>query len=113
MWFQTLKTRHSVRSFSTENSQGLVLGLEYTDRKTEIHALKVTQLSFQFKFYFSFDRYVDLCYCSSPMQTLRSETIIKKLKTTTRSEYLKSWIRCKRARGGLIPLSTRSLKETR
>lgn len=40
MWFQTLKTRHSVRSFSTENSQGLVLGLEYTDRKTEIHALK-------------------------------------------------------------------------
>lgn len=40
MWFQTLKTRHSVRSFSTENSQGIVLGLEYTDRKTEIHALK-------------------------------------------------------------------------
>lgn len=117
MWFQTLKTRHSVRSFSTENSQGLVLGLEYTDRKTEIHALKVTKLSFQFKFYFSFDRYVDLCYCSSPMQTLRSETIIEKLITTTRSEfsvwYLKSWIRCKRARGGLIPLSTRSLKETR
>lgn len=51
MWFQTLKTRHSVRSFSTENSQGLVLGLEYTDRKTEIHALKVTQLSFQFKIF--------------------------------------------------------------
>ncbi|XP_078358313.1 uncharacterized protein LOC144643055 [Oculina patagonica] len=40
MWFQTLKTRHSVRSFSTENSQGLVVGLEYTDRKNEIHALK-------------------------------------------------------------------------
>lgn len=41
MWFQTLKTRHSVRSFSTDNSQGLVAGLEYTDRKTEVHALKV------------------------------------------------------------------------
>jgi len=41
MWFQTLKARHSVRAFTTENSQGLVAGLEYTDRKTEIHALKV------------------------------------------------------------------------
>lgn len=40
MWFQTLKARHSVRAFTTENSQGLVAGLEYTDRKTEIHALK-------------------------------------------------------------------------
>ena len=41
MWFQTLKARHSVRAFTTENSQGLVVGLEYTDKKTEIHALKV------------------------------------------------------------------------
>lgn len=40
MWFQTLKTRQSVRSFSTANSQGLVAGLEYTDKKSEIHALK-------------------------------------------------------------------------
>lgn len=41
MWFQTLKTRQSVRSFSTDNSQGLVAGLEYTDKKSEVHALKV------------------------------------------------------------------------
>lgn len=40
MWFQTLKTRQSVRSFSTENTQGLVAGLEYTDKKSEVHALK-------------------------------------------------------------------------
>lgn len=42
MWFQTLKTRQSVRSFTTENSQGLVAGLEYTDKKSEVHALKVS-----------------------------------------------------------------------
>ena len=41
MWFQTLKTRHLVRSFSTDNNQGLVAGLEYTDKKSEVHALKV------------------------------------------------------------------------
>ncbi|KAM7430696.1 hypothetical protein ABFA07_018644 [Porites harrisoni] len=40
MWFQTLKTRHLVRSFSTDNNQGLVAGLEYTDKKSEVHALK-------------------------------------------------------------------------
>ena len=41
MWFQTLKTRHLVRGFSTDNNQGLVTGLEYTDKKAEVHALKV------------------------------------------------------------------------
>ena len=41
MWFQTLKTRQSVRCFSTSNSQGHVAGLEYTDKKSEVHALKV------------------------------------------------------------------------
>ena len=31
-----------MRSFTTENSQGLVAGLEYTDKKSEVHALKVS-----------------------------------------------------------------------
>lgn len=40
MWFQTLKTKHTVRSFSTQNGQGQMAGLEYTDKKSEVHALK-------------------------------------------------------------------------
>jgi len=40
MWFQTLKTKQTIRSICTQNGQGQVAGLEYTDKKSEVHALK-------------------------------------------------------------------------
>lgn len=42
MWFQTLKTKQTIRSICTQNGQGQVAGLEYTDKKSEVHALKVS-----------------------------------------------------------------------
>ena len=48
-----------MRSFSTDNNQGLVAGLEYTDKKSEVHALKVrsnlVNLVLEYKTYIYFE----------------------------------------------------------
>ncbi|KAK3727054.1 hypothetical protein QZH41_012563 [Actinostola sp. cb2023] len=40
MWFQTLKTRQTVKKFTSTNSNGQITALEYSDKKVDVHMLK-------------------------------------------------------------------------
>ena len=41
MWFHSLKTRQTVRRINTRNSGEIAVSLEYSDKKIEVHHIKV------------------------------------------------------------------------
>lgn len=45
MWFQTLKTRQTVKNLTSSNSHGQLVAIEYSDKKVDVHMLKVSELS--------------------------------------------------------------------